>query len=136
MPAGFIVTPLDGRRARARRRAAGAGDRPGAVHGDGVFEENSRWCVVDGPALLLAHLAELAASAPRIAGLPRCAVSRGCSVRPPSPRPPGGRKSEAVLRLVHGRGAGFAAVSSVPDRVAVAPPGQEAGGDDAGPCTG
>ncbi|MHA3019316.1 aminotransferase class IV [Mycobacterium sp. BMJ-28] len=113
MPAGFIVT-LDGAVHDAGEPLVRATD-PVLSHGDGVFETT----LVRGgrPCLLPAHLARLAASA-RIAGLPGVdtGLFRAAALTAAARWPEG----EAVLRLVHGRGAGFAAVSAVPDRVAVA----------------
>ncbi|MGH3583343.1 MAG: aminotransferase class IV [Mycobacterium sp.] len=110
MSAGLIVT-LDGLVHGVDEPLVRATD-PVLTHGDGVFETT---LVRDGRACLLsAHLSRLSVSA-RIAGLPavdtelfRAAAATAVSRW----------TGDAVLRLVHGRGAAFAAVSPVPNRVA------------------
>ncbi|MGJ6122089.1 aminodeoxychorismate lyase [Mycolicibacterium sp. Y3] len=113
MPAGLVVT-LDGDVHGLDEPLVRVTD-PVLTHGDGVFETT---LVRGGRACLLeAHLSRLADSA-RIAALPpvdlalfrtaaATAVSRWAG-------------DDAVLRLVYGRGAAFAAISPVPDRVAAA----------------
>jgi 4-amino-4-deoxychorismate lyase len=112
MPAGLVVT-LDGDVHGLDEPLVRVTD-PVLTHGDGVFETT---LVRGGRACLLeAHLSRLADSV-RIAALPpvdlalfrtaaATAVSRWAG--------------DAVLRLVYGRGAAFAAISPVPDRVAAA----------------
>jgi 4-amino-4-deoxychorismate lyase len=112
MPAGLIVT-LDGVVHEAGAPLVRATD-PVLTHGDGVFETT---LVRGGRACLLqAHLDRLAASA-RIAGLPAVDTER---FRAAATTAVSRWDGAAVLRLVHGRGATFAAVSPVPDRVAAA----------------
>ena len=112
MPAGLIVT-LDGGVHQTDAPMVRAAD-PVLTHGDGVFETT---LVRGGRACLLqAHLDRLAASA-RIAGLPAVDTER---FRAAATIAVARWAGDAVLRLVHGRGAAFAAVSPVPDRVAAA----------------
>jgi 4-amino-4-deoxychorismate lyase len=113
MPAGLIVT-LDGR-VHAADEPLVRGTDSALTHGDAVFETA---LVRDGRVYLLsAHLARLACSA-RIAGLPDAdARAFGAAAAVAVAQWPG---PDAVLRLVHGRGVGFAAISPVPERVAAA----------------
>ncbi|MCX2712255.1 aminotransferase class IV [Mycolicibacterium sp. J2] len=113
MPAGLIVT-LDGR-VRTADEPLVRGTDPALTRGEAVFETA---LVRDGHVCLLReHLARLLTSA-RIAGLPAPdAAAFDAAARAAVTGWPEG---EAVLRLVHGRGVGFAAISPVPERAVAA----------------
>ncbi len=113
MPAGLIVT-LDGR-VHAADEPLVRGTDPALTHGDAVFE--TALVRDDHVCLLQEHLVRLLASA-RIAGLPdpdvaafRAAAGAAVTRWP---------DRDAVLRLVHGHGVGFAAISPVPERAVAA----------------
>lgn len=113
MPTGLIVT-LDGRVHGADEPLV-RGTDPALTHGDAVFETA---LVRDGQVCLLSeHLARLVASA-GIVGLPEPdAGAFGAAATAAAAGWPG---QDAVLRLVHGREVGFAAISAVPERVTAA----------------
>lgn len=109
-----VVVDLDGAVHGALTPLVRATD-PLLTGGDGVFE--TTLLRAGRPCLLDAHLARLDRSAV-IAGLPRPDPERWrAAVAVAAARWPG---TEAVLRLVCGRGASFVVVSEVPARVATA----------------
>lgn len=112
MPASLVVT-LDGAVHGADDPLVRPTD-PVLTRGDGVFETT---LVRGGRACLLeAHLTRLAESA-RLTGLPEVdtALFRAAAAAAAAHS-----AGETVLRLVYGRGVGFAAISPIPDRVVAA----------------